>query len=474
MCASSPSLGSVGRARGRAPDGAVLPWMGLVLALLVIGCGGEGTHASPAPGAAFRDAFTAHLPPSARPAASGAPGASATSGAPGEASASTGAASRSGRGAARSRGPFRAGTFNAGLAVGILAHADARAEPVVKALAEEPLDLLCVQEFWLEEHWHQLTNATAERLPNTHHLAPDPGGTALCAPEDLGRLAVCATPCGGARSDAARCVLERCMHVLPTVSGGCLSCLGRDPRRSFTEFAQSCVDGAAAASAKAVKRGAREVRDARLTAQTFYGYGGSFGTGLLTSAPITARDAYVFPSALARRGVLYARLDAPIGPVHAFCTHLTAEVGGVPHPAGGSWTADQRREIEALLAYVERKVPRGEPIVLLGDLNTGPAAAPSVSARLPGHFQRLIAWGFVDPSGVSGPPNCTYCSDNPLSGGQGTRGSLIDHVLLRGLSGASHRDLLRRPLDVQVRGKRVRTGFSDHYGVVVDITPEGG
>ncbi|AKT38969.1 uncharacterized protein CMC5_031160 [Chondromyces crocatus] len=359
---------------------------------------------------------------------------------------------------ARAPGPLRAGTFNAGLAVGVLSHAEARAEPVAHALATEPLDLLCVQEFWLEEHWQRLVESTAARLPNTYRLPPDPGGPMTCAPEDLGRLAACAAPCGGAR-DAARCALARCQRVLPTVSSGCLSCLGRDPRLSFAELSLGCV-GDATSGQRGMQGG-------------FFAYGGSFGTGLLTRARILERDALVFPSALARRGVLYARLDASIGEVHAFCTHLTADVGVVPHPGGGSWSEDHRREIDALLAFVERKAGRG-PVILLGDLNTGPAVAPRISPRLPGHFQRLLAWGFQDPSAVSGAPGCTYCFDDPLSGGQGQRGTLIDHVLLRGLVGVTHQDLLRRPLELRVGEHVTTTGFSDHVGVVVEIAPPGG
>src|SRR5262245_8258601 len=68
----------------------------------------------------------------------------------------------------RPAGPFRAATFNAGLAVGVLDHAEARVDHVVRSLGEAPIELLCVQEFWLEDHWQSLVEATANRLPNTH------------------------------------------------------------------------------------------------------------------------------------------------------------------------------------------------------------------------------------------------------------------------------------------------------------------
>src|SRR5688500_3002711 len=59
---------------------------------------------------------------------------------------------------------FRLATFNAGLAVGALEHAAERAPAVVQALAREPLDVLCVQEFWHESHWRDLVEATGNRM----------------------------------------------------------------------------------------------------------------------------------------------------------------------------------------------------------------------------------------------------------------------------------------------------------------------
>src|SRR4051794_19592041 len=63
--------------------------------------------------------------------------------------------------AAPEKREFRVATYNAGLAVGVLKYTDERVEPLVRALSTERLDLLCVQEFWLEEHWQKLVHATA-------------------------------------------------------------------------------------------------------------------------------------------------------------------------------------------------------------------------------------------------------------------------------------------------------------------------
>jgi hypothetical protein len=101
----------------------------------------------------------------------------------------------------RPAGSFRAGTFNAGLAVGVLAHAEARVALVVQALVEEPLDLLCVKEFWLEEHWQRLVSAAAERLPCTHRLAADPGDR--CDQRDRSAVRRGRARSAGSHSDAA-------------------------------------------------------------------------------------------------------------------------------------------------------------------------------------------------------------------------------------------------------------------------------
>ena len=46
---------------------------------------------------------------------------------------------------------IRVATYNAGLAVGVLKYADERAAMVAQTLAKEDVDLLCVQEVWLED-----------------------------------------------------------------------------------------------------------------------------------------------------------------------------------------------------------------------------------------------------------------------------------------------------------------------------------
>jgi endonuclease/exonuclease/phosphatase family metal-dependent hydrolase len=366
---------------------------------------------------------------------------------------------------------FRAATYNAGLAVGALRLAEERVAPVVEALSREAVDLLCVQEFWLDEHWQRLTAATASRLPNTVRAAADPAAGSRCTAREVSPIATCAKQrcAASARDGLPMCLLTQCGPALSGLSGGCMSCLARDPRRSLTDLVTECVEPAATKpTASSAKRTAGVAPPGE--ADPFVVYGGSYGTGILTSAEVLERDTLRFDSALSRRGVLYAKLrTAALGEVHAFCTHLTAHVGDIPRPGRGSWAEDHGREIDALAQYVEEK-SHGGPTILLGDLNSGPAKAPNVSPRWADHYQRLVGHGLANAYADADDARCTYCFDNPLDGKSGTRGTIIDHALTRDLPGTvTASPFLRSPLSLEVGGRSVRTGYSDHFGVAITI-----
>lgn len=363
--------------------------------------------------------------------------------------------------------PFRVATYNGGLAMGVLKYVDERAEPSIRALAAQPVDLLCVQEFWLEEHWQQLVSATSSTLPNTFRLPPghEDGG---CTPQETDPLVACAAEsCAGLTQHALLpCLLQRCAARLTSLSPECFNCLSANPRQGPDELARACLrartNSAAGARPPARAGGAAAVE----------AYSGASGTAVLTSAEILERDALLLPSAIDRRAVLYTRLSPPsVGELHVFCTHLTASMEGVPHPRNTSWQKDQSAQIDALLDYVDRKTGGRGATLLLGDLNTGPAVAPSISARLPAHYNRLLARGFVNPYASQKDAKCTYCFDNPLDGGKGTRGLLIDHVLLRGLEGDAYgAQIMRSSLTIEAGKKKVKSGFSDHYGLLVTLS----
>lgn len=287
---------------------------------------------------------------------------------------------------------FRAATYNGGLAAGALKYVDERAEPLVRALAEQPMDLLCVQEFWLEEHWQKLASATSDVLPYTFRLPADPA-QAGCAKKEVEPLLACAAKkCAGLPQHGVPvCLLRGCSVELTGLSTDCFNCLSASPRKGIDELARACAPPrlAGAAAGRPQRAGA---------APSITVYSGSSGTAVLTNTAILDRDSLVLPSAVDRRTVLYAKLSPPsIGELHVFCTHLTASMEGVPHPGKTSWHADQSAQIDALLAYVDRKTGGRGATLLLGDLNTGPAIAPYISARLPAHYARFLARGFSNP-----------------------------------------------------------------------------
>jgi hypothetical protein len=71
---------------------------------------------------------------------------------------------------------LKVATFNAGLAVGVLPNVGERLPHVLQALSALDVDVLFVQEFWLESHWDALCTRVRERFP--HALRPKPLGAA--------------------------------------------------------------------------------------------------------------------------------------------------------------------------------------------------------------------------------------------------------------------------------------------------------
>jgi endonuclease/exonuclease/phosphatase family metal-dependent hydrolase len=168
--------------------------------------------------------------------------------------------------------------------------------------------------------------------------------------------------------------------------------------------------------------------------------------------------------------VIHAVVEAgDLGPVHVFATHLSPVFSDIPYPGDGTWEAEQRAQIERLLALIEEKVPAGEPVVVLGDLNTGPELA-GIAGEVPENFSLLPASGLVVPYVEAVPdPGCTFCAENPLVGGADDDESvLIDHVLVRGLRPTSVDRIFDEPVPVAGTDSRL----SDHYAVMVTFAAE--
>jgi endonuclease/exonuclease/phosphatase family metal-dependent hydrolase len=200
-------------------------------------------------------------------------------------------------------------------------------------------------------------------------------------------------------------------------------------------------------------------------------YGGSYGLGLLTRDVILDRNTLRFDSELNARGVIYVRLKVPaLGQVDVFCTHLTPSIAGLAPPRDRSWAELHSAEVAALLQWIDAKSDAQHPILLIGDLNAGPSAGPWNRAVLPRDYEHIVAYGFVNAYPTSTDASCTFCDENPLNGGTGRSGAIIDHILVKNFTGAVRVEpILREPITLRVDGKAVTAAYSDHYGLMATL-----
>jgi endonuclease/exonuclease/phosphatase family metal-dependent hydrolase len=335
---------------------------------------------------------------------------------------------------------FKVATFNAGLAVGVLPNVSERLPLVLQALSALDVDLLFVQEFWLESHWTALCARLQGRLPHT--LRPKPLGAApgCCTEQDLMQLRACGSRhCAGLRDEAlAACIVRHCASVALSLPVDCVNCLASDPRGTLEEILERCT------AVDNDSEGALPAREA--PTQSAHGglmaYGGSFGTGLLLRSPAAATDVLTFESSINARGALFARLTrSGLGPLDVFATHLS--------PGG----AEQVPQVERLLSWIEEKSGAG-PALLLGDLNASPGSAL---------LGRIRAAGFHEGRASALGP--TYSSEGLTSGRFTGSGWHLDHVLVRGLNAATSR-ILDEPRTLEVAGHQVPSTLSDHAGLL--------
>lgn len=250
--------------------------------------------------------------------------------------------------------------------------------------------------------------------------------------------------------------MQRCRQHADDLSAACIGCMARQPLRRVAEILDECVDPDRAERAPSNAKG-----------PVFFD--GSYGIGLLSSEPLSSVDRLELESAHHPRAVLHASTGDGDRRLHVFCTHLTPVLGNVPHPAGGSWESEQSRQVDAMLDWIARKAG-DEPVLVLGDLNTGPGTA-FARARVPEHYERFVRHGFVNPFLARGHAACTFCYDNPVIGGE-SGGLLIDHLLLRGFRARVEASrCLDERIELDVGGRQLTTALSDHYGVCAVLRP---
>ena len=344
-------------------------------------------------------------------------------------------------------------TFNAGLARGFVDLADARGAAVAEAIAELEADLVAVQEIWEPGDVERVRDAAlAAGFAEALFLdpAPEQSDEPACHDDELAGTEACVRAnCAGVPDDQlADCVLTSCGAEFGGLCETCQTCLAANVGQPLETVLSTCQAGAAT-----------------------YAYAGSFGIGLLSRLPVLESDELVLESSLNRRAVLHALVDAgELGRVHVFATHLSAVFADIPYPGEGTWAEEQAAQIRRLLELVEETAEDGAPVVIMGDLNTGPSTG-SLGGEVPENYQLLIDAGFASPYLDAADPACTFCADNPLVGGADDDASVvIDHILVRDLPGTAEAErVLDAEITVEGPEGPTRSRLSDHYGVMISV-----
>lgn len=346
--------------------------------------------------------------------------------------------------------PVAVVTYNAGLAPGFVDGSASRTSLVAQAVAALDADVICLQEVWIPEDIAAVQAATEAAFP--HQLWPEGSQEVLddqaCTTEETGRLIGCVrNNCEGVCPEFLDdCMLANCAVSFINTSPSCQGCI------------MSKVD---------IDIDLDEVEATCTTSFPQYAYDGSFGTAILSRHPIEQSGHLELSATTNRRGVQHAVVRGPAGPMDVYCTHLTAVFSLLPYPREeGSWADEQRAQIAAMRSYIDESSQTGR-VALLGDFNTGPQA-PGISEVQPRSWSALIPGWSAPYLDASGP--CTWCPDNPLVGGG--EPSIIDHVLVRGFSGASNPiRILDHGVTIEVCDEPVESVLSDHYGVEVTLAP---
>jgi endonuclease/exonuclease/phosphatase family metal-dependent hydrolase len=189
-----------------------------------------------------------------------------------------------------------------------------------------------------------------------------------------------------------------------------------------------------------------------------------FGNALASPHPIRDEERIALPGADRsdqERCLLGAVVDTPLGPLHAFSTHLNWK-----HHEGAIRLAQAIRIADA----IEERCPRGEPLppVLMGDFNAEPdsdairfLSGLSVVEGRSVHFADAWSWTNNQNPGHTLDPVNTFAArlDEPAR--------RVDYVFVRcdesGPRGKPQR--ARLAFDMAVDGVYP----SDHFGVVADV-----
>lgn len=389
-------------------------------------------------------------------------------------------------------------SLNVALAGAFIPYETERRAAVVAAVANDPADIVCLQEVWREEDKQLIRTAAQTRFPHVvsfrhdHDTPIDTPIDPMCTvpPEPT------TPPCAGAAVRTAfeaglRCLAQNCSTMPGSEMGQTTS--------------TACARERCIADVSALLLGDAEAKRCygcvapNLPTETFasirtlcttnprgdLAYRAQSGVMILSRYPLTNTEAKVMPGTWNRRVILRATATIPgRGPVNVYCNHLspvfddelafpyTGRFGcGMTGRTG--WATEQAAQARALVSYITQSAGSGRAIIL-GDFNTGPEVmgAQAITGEAPDTYNYLRAQ-LTPALPANHSPFCTYCRENSLTG---TMFSVwIDHIFLRGFPAGATRSFTRTFADtpVMVSGTPNRVPISDHYGVraVLSVAP---
>jgi len=191
------------------------------------------------------------------------------------------------------------------------------------------------------------------------------------------------------------------------------------------------------------------------------GGGLTFGNAILSPHRLldTARLALPTPPELETRAAVFARVDAPHGPMPVFVTHLTVQ----PHLCHV-----RRAQVVALADHVARLAPIGAPPpVVMGDFNAVPDSDEMRFLRGLTSLEGRSVY-FADAWAVAGTGGgATYDRRNPYALRSREPSNRIDYIFVRGPD--AH--LRGEPVSARLALDEPSDGIwpSDHFAVVAEV-----
>lgn len=352
-------------------------------------------------------------------------------------------------------------TYNAGLAEGFVDYAEQRTPFVEEAIKALDADVLCLNEVWYQDQVEDLVAKVKDSYPHAYWESTEGssvgGGDPSCDLDLANAMAACVTDaCPDVDpGELVTCALGNCGDEFNATSADCQTCIASNLGAPMEDILATCTSGGGGA----------------------FAYDANNGLIILSKLPISSSEHVIMDSYLTLRAVLKASVVTnAFGAMDIYCTHLTADLSKVDyHGESDSWEKEQGDQIDTMLNWITEKSGSETPAVLLGDMNCGPKKA-NVAAEYPENYKKFSDAGLSVPYIADEASTCTWCGENPLTGGAdaGGEGSIIDHVMFDNMpEGVSYES--SRIMDAEItftfEEEDLNSRASDHYGVSVTASP---